>query len=200
MMLCVLIHRFTKNGLDNENKFAEHISAGNAGWPFQFRFAVHVMWSRVPELWTFGKNMWRERINSLTAKAEFSAPVTAASIAIAEQAIGVRLPADLVAVLNESDGISGEYGLGLLWKIERIKEENRRFRSIPDFKDLYMPFDSLLFFGDAGNGDQFAYTVLQGEVRRDDIFVWDHENDSRTWVAPSLGVFYDWWLTGKLKI
>jgi hypothetical protein len=28
------------------------IAAGNAGWPFQFRFAVHAGWSRVPELWT----------------------------------------------------------------------------------------------------------------------------------------------------
>ncbi len=26
------------------------IAAGNAGWPVQFRFAVHVILSRVPEL------------------------------------------------------------------------------------------------------------------------------------------------------
>jgi hypothetical protein len=31
---------------------AQQIAAGNAGWPFQFRFAVHAGWSRVPELWT----------------------------------------------------------------------------------------------------------------------------------------------------
>src|ERR1035438_4477583 len=30
----------------------EQIAAGNAGWRFQFRFAVHAGWSRVPELWT----------------------------------------------------------------------------------------------------------------------------------------------------
>jgi len=29
------------------------IAAGNAGWLVQFRFAAHVLWSRVPELWTF---------------------------------------------------------------------------------------------------------------------------------------------------
>ena len=29
------------------------IAAGNAGWRLQFSFAVHVLWSRVPELWTF---------------------------------------------------------------------------------------------------------------------------------------------------
>jgi len=36
----------------HENEEAEQIAAGNAGWPSQFRFAVHVIWSRVPELWT----------------------------------------------------------------------------------------------------------------------------------------------------
>jgi hypothetical protein len=33
--------------------FVQQIAAGNAGWRAQFRFAVHVIWSRVPELWTF---------------------------------------------------------------------------------------------------------------------------------------------------
>jgi hypothetical protein len=35
---------------------AEQIAAGNAGWPVQFRFAVHVIWSCVPELWTLDHN------------------------------------------------------------------------------------------------------------------------------------------------
>jgi hypothetical protein len=30
------------------------IAAGNAGWRLQFRFAVHVILPRVPELWTLG--------------------------------------------------------------------------------------------------------------------------------------------------
>ena len=34
------------------NREAEQIAADNAGWPVQFRFAVHADWSRVPELWT----------------------------------------------------------------------------------------------------------------------------------------------------
>lgn len=32
--------------------WVQQIAAGNAGWAVQFRFAVHVIWSRVPELWT----------------------------------------------------------------------------------------------------------------------------------------------------
>ena len=144
--------------------------------------------------------MLRERIKSLSAAATFSQQASAGSIAGAEVALGVRFPAELSSLLEESDGVSGEYGLALLWPVSRIQKDNLEFRGSEDFRTLYMPFDCLLFFGDAGNGDQFAFSILQGEVRRSDIFVWNHEMDSRSWVAPSLGTFYDWWLTGKLKI
>jgi hypothetical protein len=143
---------------------------------------------------------WRDRLRSLTPKSEFSEPASQISIAHAETALKVEFPAELASLLKESNGVQGEYGLGLLWSVERIEEDNLKFRTFPDFRKLYMPFSALLFFGDAGNGDQFAYTILEGEVRRGDIFVWDHEDDSRIWVAPSLSVFYDWWLTGKVKI
>jgi hypothetical protein len=112
----------------------------------------------------------------------------------------VELPADLAEVLLESNGIDGEYGLGLIWPAERIVADNRRFREYRDFRELYMPFDPLLFFADAGNGDQFAFVILDGAVRRPDVFAWDHENDSRTWVAPSLKTYLEWWLTGRLKL
>ena len=38
----------------DDKPVAKQIAAGNAGWPVQFRFAVHADWSRVPELWTLG--------------------------------------------------------------------------------------------------------------------------------------------------
>jgi SMI1-KNR4 cell-wall len=60
-----------------------------------------------------------------------------------------------------------------------------------------MPFDPLLFFADAGNGDQFAFLW---KPRRDEIFVWDHESDSRSWVAGSLHQYLQWWLDGTLRI
>ncbi|MFC8033052.1 hypothetical protein ACFUVU_09590 [Streptomyces griseoincarnatus] len=47
-----------------------------------------------------------------------------------------------------------------------------------------MPFDSLLFFGDNGGGDQFALVVAQ---ERDDVFVWDHETGSRMWAGSPGG-------------
>jgi SUKH superfamily protein len=63
-----------------------------------------------------------------------------------------------------------------------------------------MSFENLLFFGDAGNGDLFAYKVLGGRASNIDIFVWNHEDDSRTFIAGSLKNFLEYWLTGKLKI
>ena len=45
-----------------------------------------------------------------------------------------------------------------------------------------MPFDHVLAFGQTGNGDLFFHPVLRGEVR-EAVFVWGHEDDSRTWYA-----------------
>jgi hypothetical protein len=146
------------------------------------------------------QHSWRALVRRLTAECEFSPPGTAQQFSAAERALGVALPGDLRDLLQESNGIAGQYGLGLVWPIERIEADNLGFRSNADYRELYMPFDHLLFFADAGNGDQFAYAVLAGEVRRDDIFVWNHEDDSRTWVAPSLERYLEWWLSGQIKV
>jgi SMI1 / KNR4 family (SUKH-1) len=70
------------------------------------------------------------------------------------------------------------------------------FRANPEFARLYMPFD-LLFFADAGNGDQFAFVLRDS---RKVVFVWDHESDSRRWVARDLDTYLTWWLDGTLKL
>jgi hypothetical protein len=144
--------------------------------------------------------MWRELIQRLTGECRFASPASASQLAATEGALGVALPAELRALLSESNGVNGQYGLGLVWPVERIAVDNVAFRSNADLRELYMPFDPLLFFADAGNGDQFAFRVLIGAVRHPDVFVWNHEDDSRTWVAPSLEKYLDWWLTGKIKL
>ncbi len=103
-------------------------------------------------------------------------------------------------LLSETDGVLGEYDLPLIWTLSRIVEDNLHFRANANFKTLYMPFDCLLFFSDGGNGDQFAFAIQNGEVRRSDIFVWNHEDDSRTWVASNLKSFLTGWITGTLNI
>lgn len=37
------------------------------------------------------------------------------------------------------------------------------------------------------------------KLRRDDVFLWNHEDESRTWVAPSLETYIEWRLAGKLS-
>ena len=144
--------------------------------------------------------MWRETLQKMSSDLTFKAPATDAEIDQINVELGIQPPDELRSLLAESNGVDGEYGLGLLWDVDRIIEENRRFRTTSDFEELYMPFDCLLFFGDAGNGDQFAFPVLKGIVLRPDIFVWNHEDDSRSWAAPSLQTYFDWWLSGKLTI
>ena len=139
--------------------------------------------------------MWRQFIQSLGVPAEISEPATDEAVTEAVEALGLALPDDLAALLRETNGVTGEYGLGVVWPVERIASDNLRFRS--SYGDgLYMPFDPLLFFGDAGNGDQFAFPITSTGVR-DDVFVWDHENDSRSWFASSVRQYLKWWLTGE---
>jgi hypothetical protein len=145
--------------------------------------------------------MWKELIQKLTDKCEFMAPTTADQLDAAEEKLGVKFPDDLRSLLGESDGIEGEYGLGLVWPLDRIVEDNLNFRRSENFRDIYMPFDHLLFFGDAGNGDQFAFSIhADGVIHRFDVFAWNHEDDSRNWVAPSLEIFFDWWSSGKINL
>lgn len=144
--------------------------------------------------------MWRDYIKGLTDTYEFKQAVSEDEIKVVEDLLDVKLHDDLKNLLKEANGVRGEYGLGLIWSLERIKDENLSFRENEDFKELYMPFDSLLFFADAGNGDQFAYPIVNNNICKDDIFVWNHENDSRTWVASSLRMYLKWWLDGTMKI
>jgi len=42
------------NCSNHDRLFTQPLAAGNAGWPIQFRFAVHGFLSRVAELFTLG--------------------------------------------------------------------------------------------------------------------------------------------------
>ncbi|MEU0336969.1 SMI1/KNR4 family protein [Streptomyces sp. NPDC006193] len=114
---------------------------------------------------------------------ELQDPAAPDVLAAAEEQLGQQLPESLRKLLTETDGIEADYGTEVVWSAEKIMEENQSFRHNAEFRDLYMSFDALLFFGDNGAGDQFAFVRTPP---RDDVFVWDHETDSRTWVAPSL--------------
>ena len=77
----------------------------------------------------------------------------------------------------------GRTHVDTVWSLDEIVERNLRFWSDSTFAQLYMSFDALLFFGDNGGGDQFAFVQ---RPYRPDVFVWEHESDSRRWVANNL--------------
>jgi hypothetical protein len=143
---------------------------------------------------------WRNYIEGLTPNATFFPPANHAAIFAAEQSLGAPFPTALRELLRQSNGVHGKWGLGLIWPIERISDDNLRFRAHPDYPALYMPFGPLLFFADAGNGDQFFFPVLRPSTPRDDVFSWDHETDSRIWAAPSLERYLEWFLSGQLML
>ncbi|MGC8639847.1 MAG: SMI1/KNR4 family protein [Isosphaeraceae bacterium] len=145
--------------------------------------------------------MWKKLLQRLTEECVFAPPASASQITAAERSLGVNLPDSLRDLLSETNGVPGEYGLGLIWPWEQIIADNLAFRENEGFRELYMPFTHLLFFADAGNGDQFAFSIhADGVIHRPDVFAWNHEDDSRNWVAPSLEHYLDWWLTGKFTL
>ena len=144
--------------------------------------------------------MWKTLIRNLCEDCEFSPPAPGDRITQVASALGIGPPGDLRDLLRESDGVDGEFGEGLVWSAARIVEENLSFRGNADFRGLYMPFDHLLFFADAGNGDQFAFPVdADGVIRRPDVFAWKHEDDSRAWVAPLLKAYLERALSGGFE-
>ncbi len=144
--------------------------------------------------------MWREMILNLHPNSVFSEPVLQKLIEDAEEDLEINLPSELKSLLAESNGITDEYGLGIIWSIQRMKQENLFARNSPEYADMYMPLNPLMFFADAGNGDLFGFSVVQNQIKSARVFAWRHENDSRIWVAPSLETYLEWWLTGKIKL
>ncbi len=136
---------------------------------------------------------------------DFNLPVTEALLVDLKDQLGLdELPDELEELYRQTNGVDeklhGEKIGELIWSTERAIEINKEYRSSPSFKALYMSFDQLVFFSEAGNGDLFGFVVLNGKFERLDIFVWNHEDDSRTWVAPNLTKFIEWWTNGTIKV
>jgi hypothetical protein len=112
-------------------------------------------------------------------------PADAAAVRAAEERLDHPLTDDLRSLYAASDGLVDEYGYEYVLPVASLVSENELMRTDASFPFLYMPFDSLLFFGRLGNGDLLGHPVLAEGPRRD-VFVWDHEDDSRTWYAADL--------------
>lgn len=122
-------------------------------------------------------------VQEVFPEAGFREPAQVSEIVEAEKRLGRALPAELKQLLLESNGVIGRTHVDTVWTVDQIVEQNLLFWSDESFAQLYMSFDALLFFGDNGGGDQFAFVQ---KPERPDVFVWEHESDSRRWVANNL--------------
>jgi hypothetical protein len=135
---------------------------------------------------------WKQLTKSYASDAKFARPAKEASIAAVEQSLGIRVPEQLREFWLEADGFTADYGSRVIWSVSHLDEQNRDFRNTPAFKELYMPFDHLLFFGDHSGGDQFGFAIhADGLIHKHDVFRWDHETDSRHWFAGGLEQFLE---------
>ncbi len=143
----------------------------------------------------------------------FYPPTTRGAIADVEAALGARFRSELVAFLMETDGVMDRMRFStaqgtnrvvdtgyLLWSVDKIRDENLSMRAWANEEDSgYFSLDGFLFCADSGCGDMFGYAITNGDIVSSDIYVWDHEDDSRTKVAPSLRTFIDSWLSGETR-
>lgn len=144
--------------------------------------------------------MWKDYISSVSKEYSFKPPATTIEVNQIKKELNVELPKKLFELFGETNGVFDSFDCPLIWSTSQIVTDNLFFRNFDDYKDIYMPFEHLLFFSDAGNGDLFGYRILNGSIQTDDIYVWNHEDDSRMWVAPSLEVFINDWITGEISI
>lgn len=128
--------------------------------------------------------MWRALAEEMKFRA--GPPTTESEIADAERALGCALAPALRDLLREANGLWDVYDLEVVFGADAMIRENLLMRQHPDFPALYMPFDSLLFIGRGGNGDLFALPILAGQATDRNVFLWDHEDDSRAAVSASL--------------
>jgi hypothetical protein len=134
---------------------------------------------------------WKKYVATLTDDVSFGPLAGKKGFSDAENELGLALPDDLKLLLQECDGVVADYGAEIVWSTMEMRRRNQEIRSADGFRCLYMPFENLLFFGDDGGGDLFAFAVqANGAINRPDIFRWDHETDARNWFASDLRDFF----------
>lgn len=155
--------------------------------------------------------MWRELIGELTRDEQpivdlhpgpgFFPGATQDELDAVERALGARLPESLQEVLRETNGVLVTFGQHLIWSTDEITRTNLAMRTDPRYGESYMPFDHLLFFGDAGvDGILFAFAIIQGHIDQDRVYAWYPIEDNRELKASSLREYVEGWLSGRVKV
>lgn len=134
---------------------------------------------------------WKTVIDQLWPDATFFPPADPALIAQAEQLLGSRFPAELVALFRETDGVTAHYATHYVFRLaptaepyDSLVQQNSEMRTTPIFAELYAPFTDLLLIGADGGGSLFGYQIQDGQVTSTIIY-WNHETDERTSISTT---------------
>jgi hypothetical protein len=122
------------------------------------------------------------RIAEVASLRVVTPPPSDAAVRDGERALQARLSATLKDLYSSSDGLVDEWGYAYVLPLDDLRRQNRVFRS--EFRDLYMSFEDVLLFGQLGNGDMLFQPLVP--YGNDNVFRWDHEDDSRTWYAADV--------------
>lgn len=126
-------------------------------------------------------NRWRSMYEELLKKHDYikrNSPATQQQISDVETKLGVTRPDDIKSYLSEFNGDDW-----VVFSAEQLVETNLSVRSF----GCFMPLDCLLFIAGNGCGDYYGYPITSEDgVRDDNIYLWEHENDSRIWKASNL--------------
>jgi hypothetical protein len=133
--------------------------------------------------------VWQTLIRSYDPAARCGAGATSRGLAALEITFAGEVPRALVELLRVLDGAVDGQGSALCWCAERIRDENVRMRTSPLYRESYMPFDALLFFAEEERGRRVGLAIIAGMIAQPNVYIWDPVNDSRTWVAASLGQY-----------
>ncbi|HEY2832838.1 MAG TPA: SMI1/KNR4 family protein [Sporichthyaceae bacterium] len=140
-------------------------------------------------MWT----AWLRTLDDFGVVVELADPADEATIDELEDKLGLDLPRDLRSLLLETDGLADDEGGEPVWPVERIVEENLELGrdgdtpAMPEGGGLEV---DLLFFGDTGGEDLFAYRL---EENRPDVYLWVADRRETRWVASDLQSMLDAW-------
>ncbi|MEY2196865.1 SMI1/KNR4 family protein [Neobacillus sp. BF23-41] len=142
--------------------------------------------------------MWKKLMKNICDDSIFNEPAFKNQIEEIEERFNLNLPREFISFLKETNGAEVK-GAGFS-STKLIIELNSDFRTDEIFKETYMPLDCFLFIGGSGNGDYFGYSIVNGDIQTENIYLWNHETDSREWIAPSLEQLFIWWSEGEISV
>ena len=85
--------------------------------------------------------------------------------------------------INPKIGVQDEDETNIIETAENIINLNREMDLLYQSTNLYMNFSDCFFIGNNGGGDLYFLRAIKGKIEMIDVFLWNHESDSRTWFA-----------------